>query len=459
MFHPLPIYVGLRYVRARSTRFFVSFITWASLIGVCVGVAALIVILSVMNGFESELRDRLLALSAPVRVTAAPAYASSASAPAGPAAASDVANSTVTQNVDIPGGHVDIFRQPADGQLPARPDWARLAELVRGTPGVTDAAPYAEVQALAVHGAEMVPVLLRGIDPAAAATVAELGHAIAQGRLEDLTARSGRAIVGEVIAERLGLAPGDSLTLLVPTLTADGTPEPKLRELQVAGVFEAGLQDHDATLIFASLTDVRGLGAAGTVSEGLRVRVQDVLAAPAVAARLRAQLPRTLEVSDWTRDNANYFRAIRIEKTMMSLILLLIVAVAAFNIVAMLVMVVTDKRTDIAIMRTFGAAPRRVMGIFITQGLVIGWLGVALGAALGLLLALHVDSIVPFLERTFRFQIMDADVYYITAIPSEVHWGNVAIIALAALLLTALATIYPAIRAARTAPAEALRYE
>jgi len=423
MFHPLPIYVGLRYVRARSTRFFVSFITWASLIGVCVGVAALIVILSVMNGFESELRDRLLSLSAPVRVTAAPAYASGHSGSA------------------------------------AEPDWSRIAELARGTPGVIDAAPYAELQALAVHGPEMVPVLLRGIDPTIPATVAELAHTIAQGRLEDLDAGSGRVIVGEVIAERLGLTPGDRLTLLVPTVNADGTPAPKLRELQVAGVFEVGLQDHDATLIFANLADVHGLGPAGTVSEGLRVRVPDVLAAPAVAARLRAQLPQELEVSDWTRDNANYFRAIRIEKTMMSLILLLIVAVAAFNIVAMLVMVVTDKRTDIAIMRTFGAAPRRVMGIFITQGLVIGWLGVALGAVLGLLLALHVDSIVPFLERTFRFQIFDADVFYITAIPSEVHWGNVAVIALAALLLTALATIYPAIRAARTAPAEALRYE
>jgi len=427
MFHPLPIYVGLRYVRARSTRFFVSFITWASLIGVCVGVAALIVILSVMNGFESELRDRLLSLSSPVRITALPSYR------------------------PLPA--------TAESSDAAQPDWPQIAQLARTTPGVTGAAPYAEVQALAVHGAEMVPVILRGIDPNAPDTVAELGHAIAQGRLADLTPKSGRAIVGEVIAERLGLSPGDSVTLLVPTLAADGTPAPKLRELRVAGVFEVGLQDHDATLIFAELADVRALGPAGTVSEGLRVRVRDVLAAPVVAAALRAQLPRTLEVSDWTRDNANYFRAIRIEKTMMSLILLLIVAVAAFNIVAMLVMVVTDKRTDIAIMRTFGAAPRRVMGIFITQGLVIGWLGVALGAALGLLLALHVDSIVPFLERTFRFQIMDSDVYYITAIPSEVHWSNIAIIALAALLLTALATIYPAVRAARTAPAEALRYE
>ena len=431
MFHPLPIYVGLRYVRARSSRFFVSFITWASLIGVCVGVAALIVILSVMNGFESELRDRLLSLSAPVRVTAV-----------GASSASDVTTSPLTQNVDI-----------------AQPDWSRAAQLVRSTPGVTDAAPYAEVQALAVRGPEMLAVLLRGIDPTAPAAAGELAQSIAQGRLEDLTAGSGRVIVGEVIAERLGLSPGDALTVLVPTVGADGTPVPKLRDLRVAGVFEVGLQDHDATLIFANLADVRALGPAGTVSEGLRVRLQDVLAAPVVAARLRAQLPPTLEVSDWTRDNANYFRAIRIEKTMMSLILLLIVAVAAFNIVAMLVMVVTDKRTDIAIMRTFGAAPRRVMGIFITQGLVIGWLGVALGTALGLLLALHVDTIVPFLEHTFRFQIMDADVYYITAIPSEVHWGNIAAIALAALLLTALATVYPAIRAAHTAPAEALRYE
>jgi lipoprotein-releasing system permease protein len=421
MFHPLPIYVGLRYVRSRSSRFFVSFITWASLIGVCVGVAALIVILSVMNGFESELRDRLLSLSAPVRVTAVPASATPAS--------------------------------------PGQPDWMRIAQLAQATPGVTGAAPYAEVQALAVHGPEMLPVLLRGIDPRVPAASGELASSIAQGRLEDLTAGAGRVIVGEVIAERLGVSPGDTLTLLVPTVDADGTPAPKLRELHVAGVFEVGLQDHDATLMFANLDDVRALGPPGTASEGLRVRLQDVLAAPDVAARLRAQLPRTLEVSDWTRDNANYFRAIRIEKTMMSLILLLIVAVAAFNIVAMLVMVVTDKRTDIAIMRTFGAAPRRVMGIFITQGLVIGWLGVALGVVLGLLLALHVDTIVPFLEHTFRFQIMDADVYYITAIPSEVHWANVAVIALAALLLTALATIYPAIRAARTAPAEALRYE
>jgi len=423
MFHPLSIYVGLRYVRARSHTFFVSFITWASLVGVCVGVAALIVILSVMNGFEGELRDRLLSLSAQVRVTAA------ATAPAGAPAAPGVA------------------------------DWQSAARTVLGVAGVAGVAPYAELQALAVRRPEMLPVLLRGIDPRAAGSATELAHAITQGQLADLTAGSGRIIVGEVIAERLGLAPGDSLTMLVPTVDAGGAPAPKLREFTVAGTFEVGLPDHDATLIFAHLDDVRALAPQDTASEGLRVRVHDVLAAPSVAARLRALLPRSFEVSDWTQDNANYFRAIRIEKTMMSLILLLIVAVAAFNIVAMLVMVVTDKRTDIAIVRTLGASPRRVMGIFITQGLVIGWLGVALGVLLGLALALHVDTIVPFLQRTFRFQILDAEVYYDTAIPAEVQWSSILTIVVAALLLTTLATVYPAIRAARTAPAEALRYE
>ncbi len=423
MFHPLSVYVGLRYVRARSSRFFVSFITWASLVGVCVGVAALIVILSVMNGFEGELRERLLSLSAQVRVSAASTAGTQAAA------------------------------------APTAQEWQQAARQVAGVAGVADVAPYVELQALAVRQPEMLPVLLRGIDPQAAASVTELAHAITQGHLSDLTPGSDRVIVGEVIAERLGLSPGDALTVLVPTVTADGAPAPKLREVTVAGVFEVGLQDHDATLVFAHLEDVRGLSTAAAASEGLRVRVHDVLAAPQVAARLRAVLPRRFEVSDWTQDNANYFRAIRIEKTMMSLILLLIVAVAAFNIVAMLVMVVTDKRTDIAIVRTFGAAPGRVMNIFITQGLVIGWLGVALGVVLGLALALHVDTIVPFLEHTFGFQILDSDVYYITTIPSEVHPGNIIVIAAAALTLTALATVYPAIRAARTAPAEALRYE
>jgi lipoprotein-releasing system permease protein len=419
MFYPWSVYVGLRYVRARSHKFFVSFITWASLLGVCVGVAALIVILSVMNGFESELRERLLSLGAQVRVTAA----------------------------------------PGSSTAPSAADWQYAAQLAAGSAGVAAVAPYVELQALAMRRPEMLPVQLRGIDPQAPSSVAELGRALTQGRLADLTPGEGRVILGAIIAERLGLGRGDTLTMLIPTLREGGVPEPKLREFTVAGVFEVGLQDHDATLVFAHLDDVRTLTPGGSANEGLRLRLREVLAAPQVAARLRRLLPPAFAVSDWTQDNANYFRAIRIEKTMMSLILLLIVAVAAFNIVAMLVMVVTDKRTDIAIVRTFGAAPRRVMAVFITQGLVIGWLGVALGVALGLLLALNVETIEPFLERTFHFQILNSDVYYSSLIPSEVHAANVVAIAAAALLLTGLATIYPALRAARTAPAEALRYE
>jgi lipoprotein-releasing system permease protein len=226
----------------------------------------------------------------------------------------------------------------------------------------------------------------------------------------------------------------------------------------VAGVFEAGLQEHDGVLVFTSFADARAVAPEGA-GQGLRIRFDDVLAAPERSRAIAAILPAGLEIIDWTQDHANYFRAIRIEKTMMALILLLIVAVAAFNLVAMLVMVVTDKRTDIAILRTFGAAPRKVMGAFLTQGLVIGWLGVLLGVVLGVTLALNVDVIVPWLEHTFRFHVMDPDVYYVTRIPSDLRWNNVAWISLCALILTGFATVYPALRAARVAPAEALRYE
>jgi lipoprotein-releasing system permease protein len=420
MFHPLSIFVGLRYVRARSHKFFVSFITWASLVGVCVGVAALIVILSVMNGFEDELRDRLLSLGAHARVVA------TASAAAGEATP----------------------RQ-----------WQQVRRIVSAVPGVVGVAPYVELQALAVRTPEMLPVMLRGIDPSAERTVNDIGRSVTEGHLADLVPGSNRVIVGAVIAQRLGVILGDTLTVLIPIVDASGAPTPALRELTVAGTFEVGFQDHDATLMFAHIDDVRALAPTVQAAQGLRIRCSDAFAAPRVAALVRGVLPRGFEVIDWTVDHATYFRAVRIEKTMMALILLLIVAVAAFNIVAMLVMVVTDKRTDIAILRTFGASPARVMGVFITQGLVIGWLGVLLGVALGVVLALNVEAIVPVLEHTFRFQIMDADVYYTTSIPSDLQWSNVLWIGSAALMLTGFATLYPALRAAHTAPAEALRYE
>ena len=415
MFHPLSLFVGLRYVRARTHKFFVSFITWASVVGVCVGVAALIVILSVMNGFEAELRDRLLALTAHARVVA------------------------------------------REGTQPSEPQWRGAEASIRGVQGVAGVAPYAELQALAVRNPEMVGVLVRGIDPEAELGVTELGRSITQGKLSDLIPGEDRVLAGPVVAERLGLGVGDTLSILVPTVTPDGTPTPKLRELTVVGIFDASQADNEAGLLFAPIDDVRALAPGG--QHGLRVRFDDALAAPALAARLRTLLPPAFQVIDWTQDNASYFRAIRIEKTMMALILMLIVAVAAFNLVSMLVMVVTDKRTDIAILRTLGASPRKVMGVFMTQGLVIGWLGVALGVALGLAIAFNVATIEPLLEHVFGFQILDADVYVNAAIPSDVKWSNVVTIATVALLLTGFATLYPAIRAARTAPAEALRYE
>lgn len=417
MFHPLPIFVGLRYVRARTHKFFVSFITWVSLIGVCVGVVALIVILSVMNGLEGELRERLLTLTA----------------------------------------HARIVERSGPGTPPARVDWVRIAQAVQRMPGVRGVAPYLEVQALAVRAPEMLPVVLRGIDPARERAISDLAGRLVQGRLDRLVAGSEGVIVGSVIAQQLGVMVGDTVTLLVPAIGPDEIPEPKLRELTVAGIFEVGLQDHDGVLLLAALEDVRSL--APTADGGLRVEYEDALAAPELSARVARDLPAGLEIRDWTQDHASYFRAIRIEKTMVGIILMLIVGVAAFNIVAMLVMVVTDKRADIAILRTLGASPRRVMGVFLTQGLVIGWIGVTLGIVLGVALALHVGEIAPWLERSFGFQIMDADVYYITRIPSDLRWQNVAWIGSSAFLLTALATIYPALRAAGVPPADALRYE
>jgi lipoprotein-releasing system permease protein len=283
-----------------------------------------------------------------------------------------------------------------------------------------------------------------------------------EGALTDLAPGSDRVILGRALAVEVGAAVGDTVTLLIPRGNEQtGEIAPRIRNFIVSGIFEVGLQDHDSVLALVHLDDARAFEGVmdSKALTGLRLKFADPLRAPEYAAHLATIAGADFRVRDWTVENAAYFRAIRIEKMMMTLIMLLIVAVAAFNIVAMLVMVVRAKRTDIAILRTLGLKPANVLGIFITQGLVIGWTGTVLGIFWGLLSAYNVGRIVPWLEQTLRFQIMDADVYYITRIPSEPHALDVVVIAVAAFLLTLLATLYPALRAARTQPAEALRYE
>jgi lipoprotein-releasing system permease protein len=415
MIRSLPWFIGLRYVRARSHKFFVSFITWVSLLCVCLGVTALIVILSVMNGLEGELRDRLLALSAHARVY-------------------------------LPAG------------APA-PDWSSIEKTVRAAPNVVSASLYVEIEALAIRKPDMLPVRLRGIESTNQGEGARIAKSVVEGRFSDLTPGSDRVIAGRSIAQMLGLGVGDYMTVLVPTTDSDGAPQPRLREFQVAGIFDVDLQDFENGLLIATLDDVRALLPQPDARMSLQVNFTEPLGAPQYATALAGLLPRSVEVRDWTFDHASYFRAIRIEKTMVAIILMLIVAVAAFYLVAMLAMVVTDKRTDIAILRTLGTSPRRVMAIFLIQGSVIAWFGVGLGVLLGTLVGYYAGEVATFFERLFSFEIFDSNVYVITKLPSELRLEQILWIAGIAMLITVLATIYPSLRAARIPPADALRYE
>jgi lipoprotein-releasing system permease protein len=408
MFQPVAVFVGLRYSLAREHSFFVSFITWVSLLGVALGVAILIVVLSVMNGLGSELRDRLLSMSAHASLNA--------------------------------------------GGAPI-PDWRLRIQQLSGAPELVGAAPYLDTDAMLSRQPAMSGAVVRGIDPVMETRVSTLADSLREGSLSELMPGRNRIILGRMLAYQLEAGTGDTITVMTPG-NVDGATAPILREFQVAGIFEAGLQEHDSTLAYVNLEDAEALrGLNGPT--GIRLRFDDVLKAPALARGAASRLGPGLRLRDWTEDNEAYFRAIRIEKTMMALILMLIVAVAVFNIAATLVMVVSDKRTDIAILRTLGMSPRGVLAVFMTQGVLIGWIGTAIGIVLGLSVALNV----PFLEQALDLHIMDPDVYYISAIPSETRPGDVIVIAVSALLLTFVATIYPALQAAKTQPAEALRYE
>src|SRR3974390_1832354 len=338
MFQPLSVFVGLRYSLAREHSFFVSFITWVSLLGVAVGVAALITVLSVMNGFESELRGRLLSLAAHATLTA--------------------------------------------GGAPIT-DWqGRIAQL-QGAPGLMGAAPYLDTDAMMSRQSSMSGAIVRGVDPKLEPNVSSIADAMREGKLDDLAPGSNRIILGRMLAYQLQVGTGDSVVVMIPGSAAGGENfAPRLQEFQVVGIFEIGLQEHDSVLALVNLRDAEALrGLSGQT--GIRLKFDDVLKAPDLSRAAAGRLNPKLQVRDWTEENQAYFRAIRIEKTMMGLILMLIVAVAVFNIVATLVMVVNDKRTDIAILRTLGLSPRAVLAVFMTQGVLIGWIGTALGVGLG----------------------------------------------------------------------------
>jgi len=414
---PVSLWVALRYLRAQRSNHFASFVAWASVIGVALGVAALIVVLSVMNGFENELRQRLVAIT----------------------------------------GHGAVLTGDTV------PDWQAVLDDVGRWPGIVAAAPFVEVQGMVGHGSELAGALIEGVDPARERTFAGMDSAVSPGVLAQLRPGSWRAVLGQSLAQRLGVGPGDRVRVLVPVRTAEGRVVSRLRELTVVGFFQVGIKDHDSVRMLLSLADAAVLaGLEGRVS-GIRLQMADIFAAPMVlnawATHWAAPGRPRPETTDWTVENATYFRAVRIEKTMMTVLLSLIVAVAAFNIVATLVMVVTDKRPGIAILRTLGFSRGAVVAMFTLQGLLIGWAGVLAGVAGGVLLARNVGTLAPTLERLFGFQFMPADVYYLTMLPSDVEPGDVFWVGAIALLMTGLATVYPALRAAAVAPAEVLRYE
>ena len=413
MFKPVPVAIGLRYLRAKRRNGFISFISMASILGIALGVAALITTLAVMTGFQREIRDRMLQMAAHATIT-------------------------------------------ADG-VPME-NWRQAIAAAYEDPRVAGAAPYVETEAL-LQGARRQPAVVRGVLPDEEGKVSVLGKRMVQGRLDQLAPGSFNIVLGSELASWLGVGVGDSV---IVTTAFQSTPMggiPQLKRFTVAGIFEAGYQEYDKGLAVTNLQDIQRVTRMGEGVTGVRLKLHDMDQAWDVARDLAVNLGGPYRVTDWSSDNANMFRALKMEKTVMAILLSLIIAMGAFNLVSSQVMLVTDKQADIAILRTLGLTPRQVMQVFMVQGSLIGIIGTVAGVAGGILLTLNLDRILKGIERVLGVQLLPEDVYYITGLPTDLQSSDVAAIACVALAMAFLATLYPAWRAARTAPAEALRYE
>ncbi|PRY73569.1 lipoprotein-releasing ABC transporter permease subunit [Halomonas ventosae] len=413
MFDRLPLLIGLRYVRAKRRNHFISFISLTSMLGLMLGVAVLILVLSVMNGFDHELRTRVLGMVPHTKIEA-------------------------------PGGLTD---------------WQPLAERLMERERVIGAAPYVEQQGMFSVGGRNEGAMVNGIEPEWESRVSIIDENMRNGSLGDLTPGEWNIVLGSILARRLGVGVGDRVTLLVPE--ASITPAgvfPRLKRFTVSGIFSVGA-DLDASLAYAHIDDMQTLARLDDAVGGLRLELDDLFAAGSETRSIIDELGAGYRGLDWTYSHGNLFQAIQMEKRMIALLLTVIIAVAAFNIVSTLVMVVTDKRADIAILRTIGATPRSIMGIFIVQGLAIGVIGILVGVTLGVLLAWTVSDLIGWVESTFGIHFLDAGVYFISNLPSRLIWSDVGNIVSAAFMLTFLSTLYPAWRAARVQPAEVLRYE
>ena len=414
---PFELFVGLRYTRAKRRNHFISFISLTSMIGIGLGVAALIVVLSVMNGFQEELRSRILGVASHLQVTGA--------------------NNVLEE-------------------------WPRVVAGVKDTPHVQAAAPYIMAQGMLSYGQAVQGAIIRGVLPADEDKVAELGSHMRAGKLTDLRAGEFGIVLGVELAQSLGVVLGDKVVVMAPQgqFTPTGVV-PRIKQFKLVGLFQVGMYEYDAGLALIHMEDAAKLYRMADTVSGVRLKLDDLYLAPQVARQVANQLSTegAFFVTDWTEQHANFFRAVQMEKRVMFIILALIVAVAAFNIVSTLVMAVTDKRADIAIMRTFGASPRSIMIIFIVQGALIGVIGTIVGAFFGILIALNIDTIVPFIENLFHVQFLAKDVYYISDLPSHLVWSDVITITLMSFVLSLLATLYPSWKASKMNPAEALRYD